>query len=137
MTVGAPVGQRPAEEQTLRTGRKEDEPSLYGVGSLQRQYRVRYGRHQRRIVIEDPAPYWVTFPVPYYDSRRGGWPAVVVWRDGITGHQLCAESEQTFSTYAEALLESHYLGDDRVILERLLAARPRDLDRYWREVGFH
>lgn len=65
------------------------------------------------------APYWVTFPVPYYDSRRGGWPAVVVWRDGITGHHLCAESEQTFSTYAEALLESHYLGDDRVILERL------------------
>jgi len=84
---------------------------------------------------EDPAPYWIGFPHPYYSADQGGWRALFIWRDGMTGHELRAACETLYATYAEALLASQDLGDDARLRERLLAANPRDLRSYWRNRG--
>lgn len=71
-------------------------------------------------------------PRPAYDEGRSAWRAVAIWKDALTGHELRVEGEMTYETYAEALLASQALEQDRELFNRALEANPRDMEAYWR-----
>ncbi|MGH7390353.1 MAG: hypothetical protein ACREM3_12985 [Candidatus Rokuibacteriota bacterium] len=81
---------------------------------------------------EDPAPYWISRAHVEYSEARGGWIVVTTWEDSISGHELRAESEATFSTEIGALRHAHCRTADTGLFERLLVEHPRDMERYWR-----
>lgn len=84
-------------------------------------------------MTEDPAPYWITRYEPIYSAERAAWIAAAVWIDATISQEWRAEGTQAYSTYAEALLASQTLGDDHALLQRLLDAKPRDMEAYWRQ----
>lgn len=81
---------------------------------------------------EDPAPYWVSALRPFRVSDGVGWKAGVVWRDGVSGHDLRWESESVYASEPEALLASQEAAGDDALRERLLVEHPRDMEAYWR-----
>lgn len=82
---------------------------------------------------EDPAPYWLSRAHVEYSEARGGWIGVTTWEDAKTKHELRAESDATFPTEIDALVYADARTRDTALRERLLAERPRDMERYWRQ----
>ena len=81
--------------------------------------------------MQDPGPYWLDWPRPFFDHQRDGWIPAVVWRDAETGHALYVESPRIFDNEPEALLESQALAEDTELREGELADHPIDYKAYW------
>lgn len=68
-------------------------------------------------------------------AERSGSVAAVVWVDATTRHELRAEAQETYSALEAAGEASEQLARDGALRERLLAERPIDYERYWRELA--
>jgi hypothetical protein len=65
---------------------------------------------------EEPAPFWVIHPAPYWHPGLKAWVAALARVDVFCGEPERLEEGDAFETEAEALLASQTMEDERTRL---------------------